>query len=309
MAQVVDRHRGKRARDPLARGEQHVHLARLRPRRYLVRHRDQLVGGLAASGQHGHHAAALLLGPDDPGRGRTDALDIGYGRAAELHDDRLLACGSGVVHGRPRIAFASWAETSFERCAPLAASRRRCCSRWCWPAGRPAAPAAGASTRRAPPARPPRTRGQRPGSARSWGGSSRPRPASCPARTYPSRSADWWPAYRWSARSRSSCWSASTGRTPARRSSRRCAGWTSAAWSSGARTTSQGPSSRHSPPRWPTPPPVARTSRRSSWRSRRAASSQPSPTSRPASRRASWPAPRTPPRRPARRPAPSSAWD
>ena len=45
----------------LAGRQQHVHLARVRARRDLVRHRDQLVGELAVRGQHRDDAVALLV--------------------------------------------------------------------------------------------------------------------------------------------------------------------------------------------------------------------------------------------------------
>ncbi len=53
---------------------------------------DQLVGRLAARGEHGDDLLALLARLDDPARGALDALGVGDGRAAELHHD-------GAGHG------------------------------------------------------------------------------------------------------------------------------------------------------------------------------------------------------------------
>ena len=75
-AQVVERHRAQRARDALAGREQHVHLARVRLGRDLVRHLDQLVGGGAARRQHGHDGAAR------PRRARTMRLAAPIRRSA-----------------------------------------------------------------------------------------------------------------------------------------------------------------------------------------------------------------------------------
>ena len=71
VAHVVDRHRAERAGDPLADREQHVHLARLGAVGDLLRHRDQLVGRLAARREHGDDAAAALARGDDPRRRRA----------------------------------------------------------------------------------------------------------------------------------------------------------------------------------------------------------------------------------------------
>ncbi len=89
VAEVVDRHRAQRAGDALARGEQHVHLARVGRSRDLLGHRDQLVGRLAACGQHRHHRVAGLALLDDPLGSALYALGIGDRGAAELHDHDL----------------------------------------------------------------------------------------------------------------------------------------------------------------------------------------------------------------------------
>ena len=92
--EVVDHHRRQRARDPLAGGQQHVHLARVRALGDLVGHRHQLVGGLPARGQHRHHAVALLGRLHDPPGGALDPLGVGHRGAAELHHDGLGVCGA-----------------------------------------------------------------------------------------------------------------------------------------------------------------------------------------------------------------------
>jgi hypothetical protein len=85
VTQVVDRHRAQRARDPLARGEEHVQLAAVGIGRDLLGHGDQLVGGLAPRGEHGHDSLAGFALPHDPASGMLDPLGIGDRGAAELH--------------------------------------------------------------------------------------------------------------------------------------------------------------------------------------------------------------------------------
>ena len=57
--------------------------------RDLVGERHQLVGVLAARRQHRDHLVALLGALDDALGGALDALGVGDGGAAELHDDRF----------------------------------------------------------------------------------------------------------------------------------------------------------------------------------------------------------------------------
>ena len=88
LAEVGDRHRQQRHRDPLTRGEQHVELAARRQWRDLLGQVEQLVGGVA----HGRHddadVVAGLLGVDDPLRHPLDAVGVGDGGASVLlHDD------------------------------------------------------------------------------------------------------------------------------------------------------------------------------------------------------------------------------
>ena len=87
VAHVVDRHRAERAGDPLAGGEQHVHLAGDRAVGDLQRLGDQLVGRLAPRREHRDDPVAGLAGGDDPPRGALDLLGAGDRGAAELHHD------------------------------------------------------------------------------------------------------------------------------------------------------------------------------------------------------------------------------
>jgi hypothetical protein len=66
---------------------EHVHLARVGVRGHLQRVGDQPVGLLAAGAEHDHDAAAGLALGDDPGGGALDALRVGDGGPAELHDN------------------------------------------------------------------------------------------------------------------------------------------------------------------------------------------------------------------------------
>jgi hypothetical protein len=88
-AEVVDHHRRERAGNALAGGEQHVHLARMRPLGDLVGEGHELVGVLAASGQDGDHVVALPGALHDALGGARDAFGVGHRGAPELHDDRL----------------------------------------------------------------------------------------------------------------------------------------------------------------------------------------------------------------------------
>ena len=56
MAEVVDRHRGERARDPLADRDEHVQLPRLRPVGNLVCELEQVVGRAPHGGDDGDDA-------------------------------------------------------------------------------------------------------------------------------------------------------------------------------------------------------------------------------------------------------------
>ncbi len=89
MPEVVDGHRTQCAGDPLAGGEQHVHLARIRAVGDLLGHRNQLVRRLAARREHRHHAAVGFALGDDPAGGSLDPVGVGDRGAAELHHDCL----------------------------------------------------------------------------------------------------------------------------------------------------------------------------------------------------------------------------
>ena len=86
VAEVVDRHREERHRDPLAGGEQHVQLAGVRTLRDLAREVDQLVRRVAHRGDDDADAVAGLGGRDDPPRDALDPLGIGDRGAAVLLD-------------------------------------------------------------------------------------------------------------------------------------------------------------------------------------------------------------------------------
>ena len=104
VAEVVDHHRGERARDALAGREQHVHLARVRAVGDLVGHRRPArrwsCRARRARRRRGCRSSAART---IRSRGALDALGVGDGRAAELHHT-VSACGRQVRHGRRRLA-------------------------------------------------------------------------------------------------------------------------------------------------------------------------------------------------------------
>ena len=85
VPEVVERHRDQRARDPLAGGEEHVHLARVGPVRDLAGQGHQGVGRLAARRDHGEDVVALLAGVRHAPRHVLDLVRVGDRAAAELH--------------------------------------------------------------------------------------------------------------------------------------------------------------------------------------------------------------------------------
>ena len=101
VAELGDRHRDQRHRDPLAGGEQHVELARRRQRRHLLCEVAQLVGGVAHRGDHDHHVVAGPAGRDDPLGDALDAGGVRDGRAAVLLHDNAHRWPSRVGD-RPR---------------------------------------------------------------------------------------------------------------------------------------------------------------------------------------------------------------
>ena len=88
VAEVVDRHRAERVRDPLAGRDEHVVLAWLRPRRHLVGQADQLVGRVTHRRQHRDDLRAGLARSCQPLRDALQLVGVADGRAAELHDDQ-----------------------------------------------------------------------------------------------------------------------------------------------------------------------------------------------------------------------------
>ena len=88
-AELADRHRQQRHRDPLARREQHVELATLRVRRELLGHRQQLVGRIAHRGDDDHDLMSAARGLHHALGDVSELLDVGDAAAAVLlHDDR-----------------------------------------------------------------------------------------------------------------------------------------------------------------------------------------------------------------------------
>ena len=100
VAELGDRHRDQRHRDPLAGGEQHVELARRRQRRHLLGEVAQLVGGVAHRGDDDDDVVARLAGVDDPLGDPLDAGRVGDRRSAVLLHDNAHGLSSSSV--RPR---------------------------------------------------------------------------------------------------------------------------------------------------------------------------------------------------------------
>ena len=87
VAEVVDRHRGERARDPFPDREQHVELARVRSRRDLVGQLDQVVGRPAHRREDADDVVSGLARGHEPPRDRLQPLRAGDRGTAELLDD------------------------------------------------------------------------------------------------------------------------------------------------------------------------------------------------------------------------------
>ena len=96
LAEVGDRHRHQRHRDPLAGGQQHVQLARRRERAHLLGEVAQLVGGVAHGGDHHDDVLAGLLGGDDALGDSLDAVSVGDRRAAVLLHDNAHTTGDST---------------------------------------------------------------------------------------------------------------------------------------------------------------------------------------------------------------------
>ena len=86
LAEVDDRHRGERARDPLADRDQHVELARIRPLRHLARKIEQLVGRVAHRREDADDPVARLARLDEAPRHGLQPLGARDRGPAEFHD-------------------------------------------------------------------------------------------------------------------------------------------------------------------------------------------------------------------------------
>ena len=101
---LVDRDPQERHRDPLSRGEQHVHLARVGVRRDVLRHPSEVVGGLAHRRDHHDHVVAGIARADDPVGDDPEPIDaVDGGATVFLHDDG---------HVEPSVAARSGADWS-----------------------------------------------------------------------------------------------------------------------------------------------------------------------------------------------------
>ena len=100
-AQIGDGHGEQRHADALARGEQHVELARRRHRADLLREVEQLVGGVAHGGDDDDDLIASALGGDDAFGDALDPLRVLHGRAAVLLNDERHAVQSIGGDQRP----------------------------------------------------------------------------------------------------------------------------------------------------------------------------------------------------------------
>ena len=116
VAEVVDHHRGERARDPLADRDEHVELARMRRGGDLVGEVEQLVGRVPHGGEDADDAVALLARGDEPCRDALQLVRVADGGAAELHHDRAemgrfrvgVDRGNGLVVGHGHARKRSW---------------------------------------------------------------------------------------------------------------------------------------------------------------------------------------------------------
>ena len=87
-AQRLDGHRDQRVGDPLAGGQQHVHLARRRRRGHLAGQIQQVVGGVAHRRNDDDHLVTGFLGLDDALGDTADALGVRHrGSAVLLYDE------------------------------------------------------------------------------------------------------------------------------------------------------------------------------------------------------------------------------
>ena len=148
-AERVDRHGQQRAADALARREQHVELALGRPRRDLVGHRQQLVGGVAARRDDRAHAVARVVGGHDAPGDVHDALGA-RPPSCRRTSARRSACATTSQGPEP---------VSVPECRRVAPCGRAAASRTATPA---------ATRPQTPPARPPALPGKRAARAPPW---------------------------------------------------------------------------------------------------------------------------------------------
>src|SRR5699024_3084518 len=95
-----DRHRDQRVRDPLTRGEQHIHFALGWGRIHLPGHVQQVIGRVAHRRTHHDDIVTSLLGGDDPLSHLLDTVSILQRRATVLLDHERQ---------RPRTSFSTLA--------------------------------------------------------------------------------------------------------------------------------------------------------------------------------------------------------
>jgi hypothetical protein len=87
VAKIVNRHRGERARDPLADGDEHVELARRRPIGDAAGEVEQLVGRATHRREDGDDTRAAFTRRHQAACDALELLRIRDGGAAELHHD------------------------------------------------------------------------------------------------------------------------------------------------------------------------------------------------------------------------------
>ena len=106
VAHSSQRHSHKRARHQLARREQHIHLARVRPLRHLPCQANQLVRSIAHSRQRRHHAIAFIARACDAPRHIAYLIGVRQRTAAIfLHYQHNSYRLSAAVQPKILIAF------------------------------------------------------------------------------------------------------------------------------------------------------------------------------------------------------------
>ena len=88
LAAVDDGHAEQRDRDPLARRQEHVHLAGRRAARHVVGQALEVVGGLAHGRDDDHDVVAAASGAHDVLGDGTDSIGVGDRGTAELLDQQ-----------------------------------------------------------------------------------------------------------------------------------------------------------------------------------------------------------------------------